>query len=45
MINKHNAEENDWSLGVNKFADLTGEEFKAKFASGYKKGSVTLESW
>jgi len=31
----HNAGNHGWTMAVNKFADLTGEEFKATFASGY----------
>jgi len=35
-INQHNAEGHSWSMSLNKFADLTGEEFKALYASGLR---------
>jgi C1A family cysteine protease len=35
-INAHNAAGQTWSMGVNKFADLTGEEFKARYTGGYR---------
>jgi C1A family cysteine protease len=35
-IEAHNAEGHSWTMGVNAFADLTGEEFKARYASGYR---------
>jgi len=35
-VAKHNSEGHSWSMGLNKFADLTGEEFKALYASGYR---------
>jgi hypothetical protein len=35
-IEAHNAGEHGWTMAVNKFADLVGEEFKARFASGYR---------
>jgi len=35
-IKAHNAEGHSWSMGLNKFADLTAEEFKALYASGYR---------
>jgi len=34
-IAAHNEGQNGWTMEVNKFADLTGEEFKALYASGY----------
>merc|ERR1711944_285793 len=34
MIEQHNREEHSWKMAVNKFADLTHEEFKATYASG-----------
>merc|ERR1711990_1420820 len=33
-IEKHNAEGHSWKLGVTKFADLSKEEFVARYASG-----------
>jgi len=35
-IQKHNGEGHSWTMGVNKFADLTGEEFKARYTGGYR---------
>jgi cathepsin L len=35
-IAAHNAEGHSWSMSLNKFADLTGEEFKALYASGLR---------
>lgn len=40
-INKHNASGAGFSMSVNKFADLTGEEFKARYASGLKKNPLS----
>jgi len=38
----HNAANNGWTMSANKFADLTGEEFKSMYASGYRaQGKVT----
>ena len=35
-IQAHNAEGHSWTMKANQFTDLTGEEFKAKFASSYR---------
>jgi len=35
-INAHNASPSSFKMGVNAFADLTGEEFKARYASGLR---------
>jgi len=35
-INAHNGEGHGWTMSINKFADLTGEEFKALYASGLR---------
>jgi len=35
-INAHNAEGHGWTMAVNKFADLTADEFKALYASGLR---------
>jgi C1A family cysteine protease len=35
-IEAHNAEGHSWTMAVNSFADLTGEEFKARYTSGYR---------
>jgi len=46
-VEKHNSEGHSWTMGVNKFADLTGEEFKAIYASGYRakeKRSVNVST-
>lgn len=34
-IETHNSEGHSWTMGVNKFADLTADEFKARFTGGY----------
>ena len=34
-IDAHNAAARGWTMGVNDFSDLTGAEFKARYASGY----------
>ena len=36
-IEKHNSQEHSWTMGANKFADMTPVEFRAKYiAGGYK---------
>lgn len=35
-IEKHNAEGHSWSMAVNKFSDLTGDEFKASMVGGWR---------
>ena len=35
-IEQHNSEGHEWTLAVNRFADLTWDEFKARRASGYR---------
>jgi C1A family cysteine protease len=35
MINVHNSGNSSWTMGVNKFADLTAAEFKGRFAMGF----------
>jgi C1A family cysteine protease len=35
-ISAHNAAGHSWTMGVNKFADMTGEEFKARYTGGYR---------
>jgi len=35
-VSAHNAANQGWTMAVNKFADLTGEEFKSTYASGYR---------
>ena len=34
-IEEHNAGNHTWTMGVNKFADLTAEEFKARYTGGF----------
>ena len=34
-IEAHNSENHSWKMGVNKFADLTADEFKARYIGGY----------
>ena len=38
-IMKHNSEGHSWTMTVNKFADLTADEFKARFTGGYMPAS------
>lgn len=40
-IVSHNAGNHSWSMNVNKFADLTAEEFKALYAGGLNKPKKT----
>lgn len=35
-INTHNAKNLSWTMGINKFADLTAEEFKARYTGGLR---------
>lgn len=35
-IEAHNAAGESWKMAVNKFADLTGDEFKARFIGGFR---------
>ena len=41
-IEKHNTENDDWKMSINKFADLTSEEFKEKYINGYNKPNYGL---
>jgi C1A family cysteine protease len=34
-IEEHNSGNHPWTMGVNKFADLTADEFKARYTGGY----------
>jgi len=38
----HNARGESWTMEVNKFADLTPVEFKARFASSYRPASTSV---
>ena len=42
FINTFNAGNHKFWLGVNQFADLTDNEFRAQANSGYKRGSVRV---
>lgn len=46
-IDAHNARNESWTMGVNKFSDLTGAEFKAGYTGGYKPAppSVRGPTW
>jgi C1A family cysteine protease len=35
-VQRHNAHGQDWSMGLNEFADLTSEEFAARYIGGYR---------
>jgi hypothetical protein len=41
-IEAENAKGNSWTVGETRFTDLTSEEFKTKFVSGYKAPSAML---
>lgn len=41
-IDKHNSENEDWKMSINKFADLTSDEFKEMYINGYKKPKYGL---
>ena len=41
-IAEHNAGNHTWKMAVNKFADLTGEEFKAFYAGGFRMPKKSL---
>lgn len=41
-ILSHNAENRSWTMSVNKFADLTAEEFKAQFTGGLRLPKKSL---
>lgn len=36
MISAHNAGNHSWTMGVNKFADLTADEFAGRYIGGFK---------
>jgi C1A family cysteine protease len=38
----HNTGNHSWSMGVNKFADLTADEFKAQYVGGFKMPKRSL---
>ena len=39
-IENHNRENHSWKMSVNKFADMTSDEFKAQYTSGYNKNNL-----
>jgi len=41
-IVSHNAGNSSWTMGVNKFADLTADEFKARYVGGFKAPKKSL---
>ena len=41
-IEKHNTDNDDWKMSINKFADLTSEEFKEMYINGYNKPNYGL---
>ena len=41
-IVSHNAGNHSWSMGINKFADLTADEFKARYTGGFKAPKKNL---
>jgi KDEL-tailed cysteine endopeptidase len=43
-INAHNALNLSWTMGINQFADLTAEEFKARFTGGIRVPKKSLRS-
>jgi C1A family cysteine protease len=43
-ILEHNAGNKSWTMNVNKFADLTGEEFKARFTGGIRIPKKSLRA-
>ena len=42
VIEQHNAGNRSWTMAVNKFADLTGAEFAAKYTGGLNKPKRSL---
>ena len=43
-IDAHNALNLSWTMGVNQFADLTADEFKARFVGGFRMPKKSLRS-
>ena len=41
-IEAHNAKNLSWTMGVNQFADLTEDEFKARFTGGLRQAKKSL---
>jgi C1A family cysteine protease len=41
-IEAHNAKNLSWTMGVNQFADLTADEFKARFTGGLRQSKKSL---
>ena len=42
-IAQHNSENHTWTMGVNKFADLSSEEFSQRYAGCYHKISMYID--
>merc|ERR1719458_723213 len=45
VIREHNAKNSSFSLGVNQFTDLSVEEFKATYLTGYRADMVQLREY
>merc|ERR1719399_1291232 len=47
MVSKHNAEGHSYTMALNEFADLTNEEFNARYVGGYRhiprRGNFNLD--
>lgn len=43
-ILEHNAANHSWTMGLNKFADLTAEEFKARYTGGFSGASKVKQN-
>lgn len=43
-ILEHNGGNNSWTMDVNKFADLTGDEFKARYTGGFRVPKKSLRA-
>lgn len=41
-IEQHNSENHSWKMEVNKFADLTADEFKSQYITGYSRPYLNM---